>query len=120
MPQKKILVVDDDPTQTKLLQGVLTQNGYAITVAQEAADGLNIAIKSQPDLILLDVMMPVINGYNFCRLLKQEKKHIPVILLTSRDDVDDIKIGKEMGADVYLTKPVDTEILLKELKRLLP
>ena len=116
---KRILVVDDDLTQVKLLQGLLTQNNYTPIITTAAPDGLNIAMNEPVDLVILDVMMPIINGYNFCRLLKTQKKSIPIILVTSRDEADDLKIGQEMGADGYLTKPVNTAELLKEIKRLL-
>jgi DNA-binding response OmpR family regulator len=115
---KNILVVDDDPVLTKLLLDRLEANGYQVKATNEASDGLQMAMDNAPDLIILDVMMPIINGYNFCKLLKNEEnqKHIKILLLTSRDDIDDVKIGMEMGADAYLTKPVDTQELLKTLK----
>ena len=118
---KTILVVDDDPTQVKLLEGILTNNGFVPITAVEAAAGLQMAMTQNPDLIILDVMMPIINGYNFCRLLKSQEiqKRIPVILVTSRDEKKDFDIGREMGADTYLTKPVNTEELLKAVTRLL-
>ncbi len=115
---KKILVVDDDPTLTTLVSKCLETNGYEVTAVTEAADGLDYAMKNDPDLIILDVMMPVINGFNFCRLLKQEenKKDIPIILLTSRDQIKDIEIGLEMGAEAYLAKPLNTTELLRTIK----
>ena len=115
---KKILVVDDDPTLTTLVSKCLETNGYEVTAVTEAADGLDYAMKNDPDLIVLDVMMPVINGFNFCRLLKQEedKKDIPIILLTSRDQIKDIEIGLEMGAEAYLVKPLNTTELLRTIK----
>jgi len=114
----KILVVDDDPVLTKLLHSTLTQKGYEVTAAQDAADGLQTAIHQHPDLIILDVMMPIINGYNFCRLLKNEegKKDIPIILLTARDEMDDVEIGMQMGAEAYLTKPVNMDELFRTIK----
>lgn len=115
---KNILIVDDDNMQVRLLEKILTKEGYSVGAATEADEGLDRAIKEDPDLIILDVMMPVINGYNFCRLLKKEaeKENILVILLTSRDEMEDIQIGLDMGADAYLTKPVNTEELLKTIK----
>jgi DNA-binding response OmpR family regulator len=115
---KKILVVDDDPTLTALVSQCLKTNGYEVTAVTEAVDGLEHAMKYGPDLIILDVMMPIINGYNFCRLLKHEedKKHIPIVLLTSRDQAKDIEIGLEMGAEAYLVKPLNTAELLKTIK----
>ena len=113
---QKILVVDDDPVQLKLLQETLKTKGYEASTTADASDGLQFAMKSAPDLIILDVMMPIINGYNFCKLLKDNKKDIPVVLLTSRDEQDDIKIGLQMGADAYLTKPVNTNELFRTIQ----
>lgn len=115
---KKILVVDDDPAFTTLVSKCLETNGYEVTAVTEAADGLDYAMKNDLDLIILDVMMPVINGYNFCRLLKQEenKKNVPIILLTSRDQIKDIEIGLAMGAEAYLAKPLNTTELLRTIK----
>ena len=116
-----ILLVDDDPVHIKFLENILTNNGYRIVAKSEAAEGLQFAIEQNPSLIVLDVMMPIINGYNFCRLLKSEvrQKHIPVIFLTSRDEAEDIEIGRQMGANAYLTKPVNTQVLLDKIKELL-
>lgn len=115
---KKVLIVDDDPVQLKLLNGTLSANGFEVLTAAEAADGLQMAIDQEPDLIILDVMMPVINGYNFCHLLKSEEKqkHIPIIMATSRDEKEDVEIGLESGADAYLTKPIDSAKLLETIK----
>ena len=115
---KKILVVDDDPTMTMLLNKYLTSSGYEIIAENDPVAGLELAMTRQPDLIILDVMMPMINGYNFCRLLKEEEKqkNIPVILLTSRDQMKDIEIGLEMGAEAYLAKPLNITELLKTIK----
>jgi DNA-binding response OmpR family regulator len=117
-PLNEILVVDDDPVLIKLLQSTLSEKGFKVTALDNAADGLQFAIKNQPDLIILDVMMPIINGYNFCRLLKNEegKKHIPIVLLTARDEMDDVEIGMEMGAEAYLTKPVNMGELLRTIQ----
>src|SRR3989339_175124 len=114
---KRILVVDDDPGIVKLLENRLTEKGYKVVSALEAADGLQMAINDSPDLIVLDVMMPIINGYNFCHLLKSEegKKEIPIIFLTSRNSKEDIQIGHKMGADAYLTKPVDMGVLIAKI-----
>ena len=119
--RKRILVIDDDPIQIKLLESRLPENGYAVLTATKAAVGLQMAIKKHPDLILLDVMMPIINGYNLCQLLKNEEKYknIPVIMLTSRDQEKDKKIGQDVGAYAYLTKPVDMPVLLEKIKELI-
>ncbi|MDP8212574.1 MAG: response regulator [Candidatus Zapsychrus exili] len=118
---KTILVVDDDCVVTKLLEARLADNGYTVISANDAAEGLQIAIDQSPDLAVLDVMMPVINGYNLCRLLKSNENYsqMPIIFLTSRDKEDDLKIGQEMGADAYLTKPIVIDDLLDKIAELL-
>ena len=119
---RKILVIDDDPTVIRMTRGVLTSNGFDVLTAQEAAQGLEMAMKDKPQLIILDVMMPIINGFNICRLMKSQEnfKHIPIILLTSRSQEQDRKIGEEVGADAYVTKPFKTEDLLQKINALLP
>ena len=118
---RKILVIDDDPTILKLTQGVLNSNGYEVLTCAEAPAGLELAMKQNPDLIILDVMMPVINGFNICRLMKSDQgyKHIPIILLTSRSAENDRKIGTEVGADAYFAKPFKTDELLGKVRELL-
>ena len=115
---KRILLVDDDPIQIKLLHKRLTENGYEVTTTNDAAEGLQMVMDQSPDIIILDVMMPIINGYNFCRIVKSEmkKKDVSIILLTSRDKLEDIEIGMEMGADAYLTKPVNIDEFLRTIK----
>jgi DNA-binding response OmpR family regulator len=117
----KILIIDDDPTVLKLIQSVLTSNGYEAITAGEAPNGLELAMKQKHDLVILDVMMPIINGFNICRMLKNEhdRKHIPIIMLTSRSSDSDQKIGQEVGADAYVAKPFKTEELLGKIKELL-
>lgn len=114
---RKILVVDDDPVQVRLMERVLTGKGFEVTTTMEAADGLQYAMTSAPDLIILDVMMPIINGFNFCKLLKNEElqSKIAIILVTARSEKEDIQIGLDMGADAYLCKPVQTQELLKTI-----
>ncbi|MGE0268264.1 MAG: PleD family two-component system response regulator [Candidatus Omnitrophota bacterium] len=113
-----ILIVDDDPVEIKLLSKILTEHQYRVTTAGEADLGLQLAMDQCPDILILDVMMPVINGYNFCQLLKNEEKQkdIKVIMVTARDELEDINIGMEMGADAYLTKPINTGELLRTIK----
>lgn len=118
---KVILVIDDDPAQVKILEKKLPENGYDVLTATQAADGLQKAMKSCPDLIILDVMMPIINGYNLCQLLKNDlkRKNIPIIMLTSRDSDQDKQIGQDVGADAYLVKPLDLSLLLEKIRSLL-
>ncbi len=118
---KVILVIDDDPAQVKILEKKLPENGYDVLTATQAADGLQKAMKSCPDLIILDVMMPIINGYNLCQLLKNDlkRKNIPIIMLTSRHSEQDRQIGQDVGADAYLVKPLDLSLLLEKIRSLL-
>ncbi len=120
-PSKSILVIDDDLGQVRLVETLLRSKGYNVLVADEAPGGLELAMKKSPDLITLDVMMPVINGFNICRLLKsqEELKHIPIILITSRITAEDQRIGEEVGADAYLLKPLNSEQFLIKVEELL-
>lgn len=113
-----ILIVDDEPVEVALLESVLRREGYRISSAAAADRGLQMAMDHGPDLIILDVMMPLINGFNFCQLIKNQddSKHIKIIIVTARDEMEDIEIGMEMGADAYLTKPINTQELLRTIK----
>jgi DNA-binding response OmpR family regulator len=117
---KKILVVDDDKTVTAMLNGLLSDQGYAVLVANDGLDGMVQVKKNIPDLIILDVMMPEINGYDVCSKIKfdEKLKHIPIILLTSREQELDSRIGQLMGIN-YLPKPVDSKILLEKIQNVL-
>lgn len=118
--QKKILVVDDDVAVTKLLESLLTSNGYTVLVAHDGLDGMVQVRKSLPDLIILDIMMPEINGYDVCRDLKFDErfKKIPIIVSTSREQELDPRIGQLMGID-YMHKPVDSKLLLEKIQKAL-
>jgi len=117
---KKILVVDDDTAVTKLLEGLLSSQGYTVLVAHDGLDGMVQVRKNNPDLIVLDIMMPEINGYDVCRDIKfdQRFKHIPIVVLTSREQELDSRIGQLMGID-YMQKPIDTKLLLEKIQKAL-
>lgn len=119
--QKKILVVDDEPEIIKMLKMRLEANNYNVITATEGLDGLEKARREVPDLIILDVMLPKIDGYIICRILKfdQKFKDIPIIILTARSKRLDEQIGYETGADAYMTKPFKSEELLAKIKELL-
>jgi len=116
--QKKILVVDDDKAVTALLEGMLSNHGYAVFVANDGLDGMVQVRKILPDLIILDIMMPEINGYDVCSNLKFDErfKHIPIIVLTSREQELDPRIGQLMGID-YMHKPIDSAALLEKINK---
>ena len=121
MADKKILVVDDEPELVKALDVRLKQEGFDVLTALDGEEGLNKARQEKPDLIILDVMLPKLDGYKVSRLLKFDKdyKHIPVIMLTAKIEEEDKALGEETGADEYVTKPFEWEELLKKVKEYL-
>jgi twitching motility two-component system response regulator PilH len=118
---KKILVIDDCPVDRNLLNTFLHKFGYDILEAVDGEEGIAIAQAEKPDLIILDVVMPRMNGFKVCRTLKSipELAQTPVFLLTSKSEQSDKFWGKSQGADVYLTKPFDPDMLLKAVFRYL-
>ena len=117
--KKKILVVDDEPYIVELLKLRLESNGYEVLIADDGDTGLEKAETEKPDLILLDVMMPTINGVEVCRLLKENQftKHIPVILLTVKNQQKDRVLGLSAGSDFYIAKPYDPRDLLDKVNQ---
>ncbi len=109
MPKKKILVVDDETELVKAIEIRLGQAGYDILVAYDGQEGLAKAQKEKPDLILLDLMLPKMDGYKACGLLKADIRYnkIPIIMFSARAQGSDIKMGEEVGADAYITKPFE-------------
>ncbi len=118
---RKILVVDDEPNLRELVSGRLEQNGYEVTTAADGYQALTKVKQSQPDLIILDLMLPKIDGYTVCRMLKSssETSEIPIIMFTARSAPDDERRGREMGADAYITKPFEPPVLLDRIAELL-
>jgi len=119
--KKKILVVDDEADFRMMLRARLEANGYEVSEAEDGAIGLEKARNTSPDLIILDVMMPKMDGYKVARLLKFDEKHrnIPVVLLTARSQQSDRETGTAVGGDAYLTKPYKPEEMLETVARLL-
>lgn len=115
----RILVVDDDPKITAFLRRALVLEGYEVAVAQTGADGLRSVAEAPPDLVILDIMMPGIDGMEVCRRLRAAGEGMPVLLLTARDAVSDRVKGLDAGADDYLVKPFALEELLARVRALL-
>jgi len=115
---KKILVVDDEPDVASLLTLMLKSQGYKVITAGDGQEALEKARAEVPDLILLDIMLPRLDGYKVARMLKFDENfsHIPIIMLTAKIQEKDRKTGLEMGADAYITKPFDTAALLEKVK----
>jgi DNA-binding response OmpR family regulator len=118
---KKILVIDDEPELSKAIAIRLKASGYDVITAQDGVEGLEKAKSSKPDLIVLDILMPKMDGYEVCRLLKFDEKYksIPIIMLTAKAQDIDRAIGKKVGADDYLTKPFETQDLIGKIKKYL-
>lgn len=114
----KILVVDDSPTTLKAITDLLDAQGYKVITASDGEEALNKATAEQPELVLLDVVLPGANGYQVCRQLKTEEstKGIKVILVTSKDQKTDQFWGMKQGADAYVTKPFESDELLKKVQ----
>lgn len=121
MPRPRILIVEDDRALAGVLEYNLKQNGYDPVVARDGQDGLNQARHSPPDLILLDVMLPVADGLEVCRALRSNPAtaRIPVIMLTARSEETDQIVGYRVGADDYVTKPFSVRILLERIRSIL-
>jgi twitching motility two-component system response regulator PilH len=117
-----ILIVDDSPTVVHATSRTLAAAGYEILSASDGEEGLRLALEHHPGLVLLDVILPKINGYEVCRRLKAapETAHLPVIMLTSKTKERDRYWGLEQGADDYITKPFTTEKLLEVARRFVP
>jgi twitching motility two-component system response regulator PilH len=114
---KKILVVDDSPTMRKMMTDTLEGKGYQLILATDGEEALQKAAQEQPDLVLLDVVMPGKNGFQVCRQLKTDAitKHIKVIMVTSKDQKSDKFWGLKQGADAYVIKPFEPAELLQHV-----
>jgi len=119
--KKSILLVEDEPDFRMALRIRLQANGYEVTEAEDGAAGLEMARSQHPDLIILDVMLPKMEGYKVARLLKFDEKYrkIPIVMLTARSQQSDRETGLSVGADAYMTKPFKPEDLREGLKKFL-
>ena len=121
MNVKKVLVVDDSPTELKLMSEPFVQNGYGVVTATDGQQALQMAADERPALIILDVIMPKLNGFQVCRKIKTQDalKEIKVIMLTSKNQESDKFWGEKQGADAYMTKPFDSQELLNMARSLM-
>lgn len=120
MPVKKILVVDDSPTERAFMTEILSKHGYQVVTAENGEDGIAKAKAELPDLVLMDVVMPGLNGYQATRALTRDEatKNIPVIVCTSKGQETDKIWGLRQGALDYLVKPVNPEELLAKIAQI--
>ena len=117
--KKRILIVDDDDEIRDLLEFDVSQSGYFVDTARDGMEGLNKALNNAYDLILLDVMMPKMNGFDVCKNIRQAKLAIPILMLTAKGTIDDKTEGFDCGADDYLVKPFDIQEVLLRIRVLL-
>lgn len=117
--QKRILIVDDDTEIRELLEFDIGQSGYYIDSAKDGLEGLNKALNNSYDLIILDVMMPKMNGFDVCKNIRQAKLAVPILMLTAKGTIDDKTKGFDGGADDYLIKPFDIQEVLLRIRVLL-
>ena len=120
--QKKmetILIIEDDPAMLRGLCANVTASEYACLSAADGERGLNLALDEKPDLILLDIMLPEINGYEICRILREQKLDMPIIMLTAKGEESDIILGLNLGADDYVTKPFSIHEVMARINALL-
>ncbi|MCJ7645334.1 response regulator [bacterium] len=118
----KILVVDDDPDALDTMAAILETRNYKVVTALSGLEGISKACKEKPDLIMMDVMMPGLDGFAACKMIRENKeiKGIPVILLTGKGMVGDMEKGFAAGASDFMVKPVDWDILFLKIKKLIP
>ena len=118
---KRILIVDDEVQLVEMVKMRLEAAGYETISAYDGQDGFDKARKDKPDLIILDLMLPKMDGYKVCGLLKNDARYskIPIIMFTARVQEEDVRLGKDLGAEEYVTKPFDPKILLSKIKELI-
>jgi two-component system, OmpR family, alkaline phosphatase synthesis response regulator PhoP len=116
---KKVLVVDDEPSIVTLLQYNLEQAGFEVITANDGEEGMKKAVREQPDLMILDLMLPKMDGIEVCKQLRQQKIMLPILMLTAKDDEFDKVLGLELGADDYMTKPFSPREVLARIKAIL-
>jgi CheY-like chemotaxis protein len=121
MPRKKILLVDDSSTILMMEKFILRNDPYTLITASNGAEAVQKAVSEQPDLILLDVIMPNMGGFEACRLIRENEasKHIPVVMVTTRGEAENVETGWSSGCTAYVTKPINSVELLAKVRSLL-
>lgn len=121
MAKKRLLIVDDEADLAEMIKFRMENNGYEVLLAHDGQAALEMARKESPDLIILDLMLPKMDGYKVCGLLKKDSRysHIPIIIFSAKGQEDDMKLGQELGADAYITKPFEPQVLLGKINELI-
>lgn len=120
MAKKRLLLVDDEEDLVEMMKFRLEASGYEVLTANDGQAALEAARREKPDLIILDVMLPKMDGYKVCSLLKNDTRYarIPIMMFTAKAMDGDMKLGQEVCADAYLTKPFEPKVLLEKIKEL--
>ncbi len=116
---KKVLVVDDEQSILTLLQYNLQQAGYEVITAMDGEEGRDLTLSEKPDLVVLDLMLPKMDGVEVCKQLRQQRNFTPILMLTAKDDEFDKVLGLELGADDYMTKPFSPREVVARVKAIL-
>jgi len=119
MPAQRVLIIEDDPASMRGLRDNFGFKGYDVATAADGEQGLEKALSLKPDLVVLDIMLPKVNGYEICRLIREEGIDVPIIMLTAKGHESDIVTGLNLGADDYVTKPFSIQELLARANALL-
>lgn len=117
----RVLIVDDSPTETYKMSTILSKHGYEVLTAESGEAGVSVAKQQLPDVVLMDIVMPGLNGFQATRQLSRDSatRHIPVIIVTTKDQETDRVWGERQGAKGYLTKPVDGKVLVQTIENVL-
>jgi len=119
MTPATILIIEDDPTILRVVKDNCAARGHRVLAARQGEEGLDLALTQHPDLILLDLMLPKVNGYEICRAVRAEKLDMPILMLTAKGQEEDIVRGLEVGADDYITKPFSIRELMARVQAFL-
>jgi twitching motility two-component system response regulator PilH len=117
----RVLIVDDSPTEIHVIRGILDKHGFEVITASNGEEGVECATREMPDLILMDVVMPGLNGFQATRAITKDPKtqHIPIIIVSTKDQETDRVWGLRQGAKDYITKPVDEQMLLQKINAMI-
>jgi DNA-binding response OmpR family regulator len=119
MTPATILIIEDDPTILRVVKDNCANRGHRVLFARDGETGLDLALNGRPDLILLDLMLPKVNGYEICRAVRAEKLDVPIVMLTAKGQEEDVVRGLELGADDYVTKPFSVRELMARVQAFL-
>ncbi|SMD42860.1 Response regulators consisting of a CheY-like receiver domain and a winged-helix DNA-binding domain [Aquiflexum balticum DSM 16537] len=115
----KILIVDDEPNILLSLEFLFKKEGFRVFIARDGEEAMGIIEENHPELVVLDIMMPKVDGYEVCKYIKEKNREVKVVFLTAKSKQQDVQKGLDLGADLYLTKPFSNKNLVSKVKSLL-